>query len=483
MVDDVHALHANMMISVWPKFYTSTENFKELDAEGYIYPRNVAKQVKDWVGPGYVSSFYDPYAPEARRIYWRQINEKLSSLGIDAWWLDSDEPDIESNISVAERKLRMGYTALGPGAEFFNSFSLVHTGGVYEGSRAANPGKRVFILSRSAFAGLQRNAAANWSGDVAPRWSDLKDQIAAGVGSSLSGLPNWTTDIGGYQPEARYLKPSDQELREWRELNTRWFEFGAFQPLFRSHGQRPYREIFNLAPDGSETYDTLVFYDRLRYRLMPYIYTAAAQTYHADSTIMRGLVMDFPNDPRVRDIADEYMFGRAFLVSPVYEYGARQRKSYLPGGSAWYDFYTNRKFSGGRSVIAQAPLSRMPLFVREGAIIPVGPEIQYTAEKPDAPITVLVYTGRDGSFALYEDEGTNYNYEKGSFATIPFSYNESRHELTIGRRAGEFPGMVKTRTFNIRWMSAGAPAATDFNARPDRSVRYSGDAVVVKRVP
>jgi alpha-D-xyloside xylohydrolase len=352
---------------------------------------------------------------------------------------------------------------------------------VYEGSRTANRDKRVFILSRSAFAGLQRNAAANWSGDVAPRWSDLKDQIAAGVGSSLSGLPNWTTDIGGYQPETRYLKPTQEDLKEWRELNTRWFECGAFQPLFRSHGQQPYREIFNLAPDGSEMYDTLVFYDKLRYRLIPYIYTAAAQTYHADSTIMRGLIMDFPADPRVRDIADEYMFGQAFLVGPVYEYGARQRKVYLPAGSAWYDFYTNRRLPGGRSVMARAPLSRMPLFVREGAIIPVGPEIQYTSEKLGAPLTILVYTGHDGTYALYEDEGTNYNYENGAFATIPFSYDEAKRELTIGRRSGEFPGMPKTRTFDIRWMSAGEPAGADFAAKPDRSVQYGGETVVVRR--
>jgi alpha-D-xyloside xylohydrolase len=479
MVSEVHALHANMMISVWAKFYSATDNFKELNSKGYIYSRNVANQVKDWVG--YVSSFYDPYAAEARRIYWRQINERLNTLGIDAWWLDSDEPDIESNISVTERKLRMGPTALGPGGEFFNSFPLVHTGGVYEGSRAANSDKRVFILSRAGFAGLQRNAAANWSGDVAPRWSDLKDQIAAGIGSSLSGLPNWTTDIGGYQPEARYLKPNGQDLKEWHELNTRWFEFGAFQPLFRSHGQQPYREMFNLAPEGSEMYETLLFYDKLRYRLIPYIYTAAAQTYYTDSTIMRGLIMDFPADLRARDIADEYMFGRAFLVSPVYEYGARQRKVYLPAGSAWYDFYTNRKLQGGRSVTVQAPLSRMPLFVRAGAIVPVGPEVQYTAEKPDAPLTIVVYTGHDGVSTLYEDEGTNYSYEKGAFASIPFSYDEAKRELTIGRRSGEFPGMPKTRTFDIRWMSSDAPAAADFAAKADRSVEYTGEMVVVRR--
>jgi alpha-D-xyloside xylohydrolase len=483
MVDQVHALHAHLMISVWAKFYPTTDHYRELDTRGYIYSRNVAKQIKDWVGPGYLSSFYDPYSPEALRIYWRQIDESLNRFGIDAWWLDSDEPDIESNISIPERKLRMGPTALGPGGELFNSYSLVHTAGVYLGNRASDPGKRVFILSRSGFAGIQRNATANWSGDVAPRWSDLKDQIAAGVSLSLSGVPNWTTDIGGYQPEERYLKPSDKDLQEWRELNTRWFQFAAFQPLFRSHGQQPYREIFNLAPEGTETYETLVFYDKLRYSLLPYIYTLAANTYHHDGTIMRGLAMDFPADPRVRDVADQYMFGPAFLVSPVYEYGARQRRLYLPAGTGWYDYYTNHKLRGGQSVTASAQLSRMPLFVREGSIVPVGPAIQYTGQQPDAPLTVLVYTGASGAFTLYEDEGTNYNYEKGMFSTIPFSYDEAKGELTIGARSGGFPGMPRSRTFNVRWIAARAAPATDAGARPDQTVSYSGEAVVVRRKP
>jgi alpha-D-xyloside xylohydrolase len=481
MVDEVHSLHANMMISVWAKFYPTTDHFKELDAKGYIYHRNLEVGQKDWVGPGYLSSFYDPYAEEARQIYWRQINQSLNSLGIDAWWLDSDEPDIQSNVTVAERKLRMGPTAMGPGAEFFNSYPLMHTGGVYQGTRAANGGKRVFILSRSGFAGLQRNAAAVWSGDVAPRWSDLKAQIAAGIGAGLSGLPNWTTDIGGYQPETRYLKPNESDLREWRELNTRWFEFAAFSPLFRSHGQAPYREIFNLAPEGSEMYDTLVSYDKLRYRLLPYIYTLAADTWHRDYTIMRGLFMDFPADPQVRDVADEYLFGPAFLVSPVYEYGARQRTTYLPAGSGWYDFYDNQHLAGGRAVTLQAPLNRIPLFVREGSIVPLGPEIQYTGEKPEAPLTILVYTGRNGSFSLYEDEGTNYHYEQGAFSRIPFSYDEAKRQLTIGRRTGEFPGMVRARVFNVRWISAGSAAATDVSAQPDQSVHYNGEEVVVRR--
>jgi alpha-D-xyloside xylohydrolase len=486
MVNDIHALNARVMISVWPKFYPATANFKELDAGGHIYQRNLEQQEKDWVGPGYLSSFYDPYSAEARRIFWRQVEERLGKLGIDAWWLDATEPDPQSNLDMAERKLRMGPTAMGPGAQFFNSFPLMQARAVWEGDRAAHPDRRAFILTRSAFPGLQRYAAATWSGDIASRWSDLHDQISAGVNFSMSGLPNWSFDIGGFALEPRYEKPSAKDLKEWRELNTRWFQFGAFVPLFRSHGQFPYREIHNLAPAGSEEFNSLVYYDKLRYRLLPYIYTIAADTYHHDSTMMRGLVMDFPADPQVRKIADQYLFGPAFLVSPVYEYRARSREVYFPAGASWYDFYTGESVAGGARKGVAAPLGRMPLFVRAGSIIPIGPEIQYSSDKPGAPITLYVYKGRDGRFTLYEDAGTDYGYEKGQFSTIPISYDEAKSELVIGQRAGEFPGMVAKRTFNVRWIGGEAPRGFDPDARPDQVVEYSGAAVTVsegRKVP
>ncbi len=481
LVEQLHAQHAHLMISVWPKFYPTTEHFKELDAKGFIYRRNLEQGAKDWVGPGYAFSFYDPYSADARSMFWRQVEDNLGKLGIDAWWLDASEPDIQSNIDPEERKLRMGPTAMGPGAEFFNSYPLMHAQGVYEGFRDAHPNQRAFILTRSAFAGLQRYAAATWSGDVASRWSDLHDQISAGVNFSLSGLPNWSFDIGGFAVEPRYEKPGAADRREWLELNTRWFEFGAFVPLFRSHGQKPYREIYNLGSSSPQVYQTLVFYDRLRYRLLPYIYTIAAQTYHDDYTIMRGLIMDFPGDLKVRQIADQYMFGPAFLVSPLYEYGARSRGVYLPAGASWYDFYSAEKFDGGRRIETAAPLEHIPLYVRAGSIIPVGPEIQYTGEKPDAAITLYVYTGHDGSFTLYEDAGTDYGYEKGAFATIRFAYDDRRGELTLGEREGTFPGMVGKRTFNVRWISAGTPDSGNFDAKPDQTVEYSGDRVVIRK--
>ena len=478
MIARVHALHAHFMISVWPKFYPTTANYKALAAQGDMFPLSVQLGVKDWVGPGYSYGFYDPFSQAARLLYWQQIDKHLETLGVDAWWLDADEPDMISNTTLEEREALMSPTPLGPGLALFNAYSLEHVGGVYEGNLAARPDTRPFILSRSGFAGLQRYGTTVWSGDIAPRWSDLKNQIAAGVGFSLSGLPNWTMDIGGYQPEARYLNPESQDLEEWRELNTRWFEFGAFCPVFRSHGQMPHREIYNLAPAGSEVFDTLVYYDKLRYRLMPYLYTLAGDTWLDNSTIMRALEMDFPSDPKVQDTADEYMFGPAFLVSPVYEYRARKRQVYLPAGALWYDFYSNRTFAGGQSISAAAPLARMPLFVRAGSIVPVGPAIEYTGEKPDSPLTLLVYTGASGRFTLYEDQGTNLGYQRGEYATIPFSFDRTG-TLTLGRRSGEFSGMQRTRTFRIRWMTPHARPGDDFSATADQTVAYAGAEVEI----
>jgi alpha-D-xyloside xylohydrolase len=480
MVDEVHAQHAHIMISVWPKFYPTTEHYKELDALGGVYHGNVEAGVKDWVGPGYVSTYYDPYSAKVSDVYWRQVQENLGVMKFDAWWLDNDEPDIHSNTNIDERKRIMGPTAIGPAAEYFNTFPLVHVGGVYDHWRAAHPDDRVFLFTRSGYGGLQRYSAAVWSGDVASRWSDLGDQVSAGVNFSMSGIPNWTFDIGGFALEHRYEKPDAANLEEWRELNLRWFQFGAFAPLFRSHGGFPYREIYNISPEGTEVYDSMVWYDRLRYRLMPYIYTEAADTYHRDSTMMRGLVMDFADDARVRGINDEYMFGPAFLVAPVHEYKARSRKVYLPSGVRWYDFYTGEAFDGGREIDAAAPLSRMPLFVKAGTILPIGPAVQYTGEKPDAPITLYIYRGHDGAFELYEDDGVSYGYERGAYSRIPITWDEAKGVLTIGRRGGSFPGMPAERTFNVRWIAPGAAKASDLDAAPDKQVRYSGEQVTVQ---
>jgi alpha-D-xyloside xylohydrolase len=481
MVDHVHANNAQIMISVWPKFYPGTANFKELDGKGYMYKRNIEVGEKDWIGPGYTSSFYDPYAKEARDIYWRQIDEKLNAIGMDAWWLDADEPDLHSNLDVGERKARTTPTAVGSSTEFFNSYPLPHTQGVYEGDRAKDPDKRVFILSRKGYAGTQRNAVAVWSGDVVSRWDDLRDQISAGVNLSMSGLANWTFDIGGFAVEKRYENQDPAHLPEWRELNLRWFQFGAFAPIFRSHGQLPYREIWNISPEGTPVYDSLVYYDKLRYTLLPYIYTLAGDVHHRDGTFMRALAMDFPGDAKVRDINDQYLFGPAFLVAPVTAFKATSREVYLPAGTSWIDFNTGKRFDGGQTIQADAPLARMPLFVRAGSIVPTGPVLQYVDEQPDAALTVVVYTGADGKFSLYEDDGRSYGYEKGQFSRIPLAWNEKSGELTIGAREGSWPGMQATRTLHVRWVDGPRNDAGALEPTTDATVQYDGKAVTVRK--
>jgi len=481
MVKELHNdLHTRIMISVWPKFYVGLKHYNEFNDNGWLYKRNVEVGQKDWVGPGYVSTFYDPYSEPARELYWKQINEKLFSKGFDAWWLDSTEPDLQSNLSFDEWRLRIGPTALGTSARYLNTFSLMNSKGVYEGQRKTNPDQRVFILTRSAYAGQQRYAAVTWSGDIAARWYDLKAQIPAGLNFSLSGIPYWTTDIGGFAVEPRFERPTETDLDEWRELNTRWFQFGTFCPLFRVHGQFPYREMFNVAPADHPAYQTMLAYDKLRYRLMPYIYSLTGMVTQNDYTIMRALVMDFGNDKNVLNIGDQFMFGTAFLVNPITEYKARSRNVYLPDGTSWYEIKTGKYFEGGQTINAGAPYSDIPIFVKAGSIIPCGPEIQYTSEKPADPIRLFVYTGSDGSFSLYEDEDVNYNYEKGKFAVIPFQYKESEQTLTIGRRIGEFPGMLEARTFEIVWIGKNKPSGLDFISRPDIIVKYNGTEQTIK---
>jgi alpha-D-xyloside xylohydrolase len=493
MVDEIHRSGAHVMISVWAKYYKGLPNYNELDAVGGIYRRMadprpdepkdasyIKDMYRDWVGPGYFNAFYDPYNPQAKSIYWRQVRDGIASKGFDAFWLDSDEPDFHSNISDDETARRMGPTVAGPARAFFNSYPLVHVDGVYQGMTAFKPDVRPFILTRSAFAGIQRDAAAVWSGDVASRWDNLREQIAAGINFSMSGVPNWSHDIGGYTMEQRFQKPSAADLDEWRELNTRWFQFGAFSPIFRSHGENIKREIFEMSPEGSPTYNSMVWYDRLRYRLMPYIYTLGADVFFEDGTIMRGLAMDFAADKRVWNIGDEYMFGPAFLVAPVTEYKARSRRLYLPAGSTWYDFYTGRSVRGGRSISAAAPYERMPLFVRAGSIVPTGPAIEYTGESSGQPLTLNVYTGADGTFSMYEDDGVSRQYLNGRYSRIPLSWNEATNTLTLGAREGGYPAMASSREIHIRWMKPGAPRALAFDAKPDATVTYNGAPLTVR---
>ncbi|HRI19389.1 MAG TPA: glycoside hydrolase family 31 protein [Panacibacter sp.] len=472
--------NTHFMISVWPKFYEGIPAYKAFNDKGWLYTRNIANQQRDWIAKGYVSTFYDAFNVDAQKGFWDLINKKIYSKGIDAWWMDASEPDILSNVSPEKRKEQMTPTALGTAAEYLNAYPLENAKGIYEGQRTVNPNQRVFILTRSGFAGSQRYAAAIWSGDIAARWEDMRTQITAGINFSMSGIPYWTMDIGGFAVEHRYEKPNAANLEEWREQMTRWYQFGTFCPLFRVHGQYPYREIFNTAPEDHAAYKSMLYYDKLRYRLMPYIYSLAGKTYQNDYTIMRGLVMDFAGDTAVNNIGDQYMFGPSLLINPVYKYNVRNRELYLPNGQGWYDLYSGNYFNGGRKLNADAPYERMPVYVKEGSIIPFGPQLQYTNEKPADPITLFVYTGKDAAFTLYEDENTNYNYEQGAFANIALSYNEAAKTLTIDKREGSFTGMLQKRMFKIVWITKGKPKELNVDAKADATVEYKGEKISVK---
>ncbi len=473
-------LNARIMISVWAKYYEITDNYKLMKDKGYLYMENINNRQKDWVGPGYVSTFYDAFNKDARDAFWSQLRDSLFAKNFDAWWLDATEPDILSNSSIEARKKLMT-PSIGPSTVYMNGFSLQQSKGVYEGQREANPDQRVFILTRSAYAGQQRYAAATWSGDVVSRWSDLKEQIAAGVNISIAGIPYWTTDIGGFAVESRYSIPpvgNSPDLKEWRELNMRWFQFGVFCPLFRIHGQFPYREIFNVSPEGHPVYNSMVYYDKLRYRLMPYIYTMAGMTYHSDFTIMRPLVMDFGSDSNVLSINDQFMFGKALMVCPVYNYKASSRDVYMPAGKGWYDILSGDYFTGGKTYSIDAPLTKIPVFAPEGTILPLGAEIQYTDEKLADPITLYIYKGADGSFTLYEDEGTNYNYEKGSFSTINFNFINESNQLIISKRKGQFPGMLKERVFKVKLITPELKKGIDDDIVA-KTINYKGEEISI----
>lgn len=477
MVEQVHALNGRIMISVWPKFYPDTDNGRELREQGFLYERPLSAQQHDWVGPGYANTFYDPYAKEARDTYWRQMQEALLPLGFDAWWMDATEPDWHSNLSVDQRKFQMTSPATGkPGAAIFNSYPLVHAEGVFEGLRAAQPDTRPFILTRSGFGGVQRTSSALWSGDVAARWDDLRDQISAGLNLSIAGVPNWTHDIGGFALEDRYSSEDPAHVAEWRELYLRWFQFGAFSPLFRSHGEFPRRETYIISEGDPAMREGLMQYHRLRYRLMPYIYTIAAGTHHDDSTMMRPLVMDFKADRLTWEIDDQYLFGPSLLVAPVSEFGARSREVYLPSGADWYDASSGERLAGGQSLISPAPRESMPLFVRSGAIVPTGPDVQWTGENPQGPLTCHIFAGADGAFTLYEDEGTDMGYTRGEFTRIPVTWDDAARRLTIGAREGRFPGMAQQRRITIV-LHDGTQHGAIFNHTAGQVMEYTGDAV------
>jgi alpha-D-xyloside xylohydrolase len=448
MIQSLHDQNFHFMISVWsnPQGKAGTD----LKSHKYDIPGT------DWV---------DQFNPGARALRWKYLDEGFFKLGTDAWWQDATEPGDDGN-SLANRAV-----FLGSGDEYRNAYPLFANQTVYDGQRQAAPDKRVVILTRSAFPGQQRYATALWSGDIAANWETLRRQIPAGLNVCLAGLPYWTTDCGGFfRPRNQYA--SD----DYADLLTRWFQYSTFCPVQRIHGYQTETEFWKFPKAQA----TLIEYDHLRYRLLPYIYSIAWRVTHEGYTMMRALPMDFPEDPKVLDIDDQYMFGPAFLVSPVLQPKAESRSVYLPASAEWTNFWTGESAAAGARADVPAPRRVIPLFVRGGSIIPLGPDLQYAGEKPADPIELRVYGGSDGSFTLYEDEGDGDHYEQGAYATIPIQWNQSRKTLTIGDRMGAFPGMLKERTFRIVWVSKGKGIGASLQTTADAEVPYAGKSVDIK---
>ncbi|GGA69962.1 xylosidase [Flavobacterium palustre] len=514
MVDDIHNMNAHVIISIWNSFGPQTKQFREMQPKGMLLNFGTWPQsgLETWPpNRDYPSSVqpYDPYNPEARDIYWKYLNKGLFSLGIDGWWMDSSEPD-HMDFKASDFDIK---TYLGSFRKVRNAFPLMTVGGVSEHQRAASADKRIFILTRSAFAGQQRYGANTWSGDVNSSWQSLRNQIPAGLNFSMSAIPYWNTDIGGFFAGAYKKGWGDgTQNPSFQELYVRWLQFGAFTPMMRSHGTDIPREIYNFGKKGEIIYDAIAKTIDLRYSLLPYIYSAAWDITNSQSTMMRALVMDF-NDKKVVDMNNEYLFGKSILVAPVVnaqytpetivksneETGwnknndangtksqavtftqAKSTKVYLPEGTAWYDFWTNEKMNGGQEIEKATTIDEIPLFIKAGSIIPFGPKVQFATEKKWDTLEIRVYTGANGDFTLYEDENDNYNYEKGDYSTIKFQWNDKSQTLIIGKRNGSFKGMLENRTFNVILVEKGKGAGMTSTAIFDKTISYNGKEKVVK---
>jgi alpha-D-xyloside xylohydrolase len=478
-IKDIHAEHAHLMISVWGKFNPNTDNAKEMNAKGYLYQPNLTEHIRDWIGQPY--TFYDAFNPGARELFWSQVDTALFAKGVDAWWMDATEPDLMPSPPTLEgQQTHMNPTYLGTGSRMLNGYALMNSEGVYTGQRQAAPNQRVFILTRSGFAGQQHYSAVPWSGDITSTWTAMAKQIPAGLGASISGLPYWTMDTGGYTMQRKFsqqpMKPEDQE--EWRELNARWFEYSIFTPLLRVHGELRPREMWTLGED-SPAFSAELKSDRLRYALFPYIYSLAGWTTQNDYTMMRPLVMDFPQDHTARELSDEYMFGPALLVAPITEYKQRSRSVYLPASAGWYDFWTGRPVQPG-SVSAVAPFDEIPVFVRAGSLIPYAPPVEYVGQLPADPTALYVYSGANGTFVLYEDQGSTFDYEKGAFSEIPIRWDDKTGTLTLGRRIGNFEGMLNHRIFQVVLVSKAHPVGFSTSPAATKTIQYTGAELHLK---
>lgn len=483
MVDRIHQLNAHLMIVAWPGFGPLTAQYKELMSKKMMI------DFETWP-PKSGTKPYDPFNPAARDIYWNYLNKGVFSFNTDAWWLDSSEPD---HINIKEQDFDQP-TYLGSYRSVVNAYPLMHVKGVYEHQRATTSDKRVCILTRSAFAGQQRFGANTWSGDIVASWKTFKKQIPAGLSLSCTGIPYWNADIGGFFLKAFNGRNALKNI-EFHELYVRWLQFGAFTPMMRSHGTDAPREIYQFGKKGEWAYDAIEKYIKLRYSLLPYIYSTAWGVTSRSESILRPLFMDFSSDEKVLNIATEYMFGKSILVVPVTDkqYTVKQDKEtstdfskvkttqvYLPKGVTWYDFWTNEKIEGGQTIDKATSVDVLPLYVKAGSIVPFGPDVQYAEEKKWNQLTLRVYPGVDGEFMLYEDDNNNYNYENGAYSTINFTWNNTNRTMTIGERKGKFPGMLKNRTFNIVLVDVkngvGVKASTSFA----KTISYNGKSKTVK---
>lgn len=454
MVKDLHKMNMRLMLSVWSKIDKESVLGKEFDQKNYYIPDT------QWV---------DFFNPDAANYYWKNFSEKLlKPYEIDAWWQDATEPE---NDDLVNRKINNGTIS---GEVLRNVYPLYVTKTVYEGSRKDAPDKRVFILTRSGFSGQQRYASAVWTGDIGNDWETLRRQVTAGLNCTITGLPWWTFDAGGFfRPgKSQYTDP------KFQERFLRWFQLATFSPLQRVHGYLTDTEFWRF---GEKVESESLRYLNFRYRLLPYIYSQAADITFKNGTLMRPLVMDFPNDKKALEQKYEYMFGLAFLVAPVLEEGVSNWDVYLPENqSKWFDFWTGKQYNGGQTVKNAATISNIPLYVKAGAIVPMGEKMQYADEKPADTIEIRVYTGANGKFELYEDEGTNYNYEKGAFSIIPFEWNEQKQMLIIGKRKGKsFDGLIEKRVFNIVWVNESNGIGIE-TGKTNVSVKYNGTSITIQ---
>jgi alpha-D-xyloside xylohydrolase len=442
------------MISTWGMMDPAAETFKKLDSEHML--------LKD-------AHVYDASNPRARDLFWQNLDGPLFAQGWDSFWLDSAEPE-EYYPHLGDAILSTRTMAIGNGAAYTNIYPLLHNEGIQQNWRKTTDQKRVFLLTRSAFLGSQRVGGTVWSGDVYSSFWGLTHQVTGGLNYALSGLPYWTTDIGGYWPTVDVTSP------EYQEIYLRWFQFGTFNPVFRSHGHRPHNEMWSYPL----VEPTLINFDKLRYRMMPYIYALAWRVSSGDYTLMRPLPMDFRSDPVTWNDGTEFMFGPALLVNPVLEAGAKERRVYLPKDTTWYDFWTGEKLTGGQHIQAATPLERIPLYVRAGSILPLGPEEEYADEKPNGPIELRIYPGADGAFTLYNDEGDNYNYEHGAHATTTVTWSDASHTLTFGARQGTYPHMPSDATFHIVLVQPSHGTGEAVTDSADKTVTYTGAATTVR---